>query len=78
MIIKTKESKLLCPICRTYVTIQRNQARQKREGHYKKLYCYVCKETHNFIELNRSYTNNEIELLIKHMSFEKSIKELLK
>lgn len=55
---KTKESKLLCPICKTYTTIQRKKARQN---------CYVCKETHNFLELNSEYSKEEIEMLINEM-----------
>lgn len=64
---KNIATRLLCPICRTYTTIQRNAARKKKEGHYKKLYCYVCKETHNFIELNNNYTDEEIERLIDEL-----------
>lgn len=62
---KNIETRLLCPVCRTYTTIRRNAARRKKEGHYKKLYCYVCKDTHNFIELNDNYTDEEIEDLIE-------------
>ena len=69
--IKTIETRLLCPICKTYTTIQRKQSKQRKEGHYKKLYCYVCKSTHNFIELNKDYTSEEIELLIEKMKGEK-------
>jgi len=66
-VIKTIPVRLLCPICKTYTTIQRKKSRLKSEGHYKKLYCYVCKETHNFIELNNTYTDEEIEIIIKHL-----------
>ena len=61
-IVKTR---LLCPVCKNYTTIIRKKCKQKKDGHHKKLYCYICKETHNFIELNRYYTNKDIEELLK-------------
>ena len=66
------ETKLLCPRCRNYTTIYRNKARQKEEGHYKRLYCYNCKSIHNHIELktNYNYTNEEIEALIEQIKKE--------
>lgn len=66
--IKTVETKLLCPRCRTITTIFRKKSKQKPKGHYKKLYCYVCKTTLNHIEIKNSlYTDKEIEKLIQEM-----------
>jgi hypothetical protein len=69
---KIIQSKLLCPRCRNYTTIYRNAAKRKHEGHYKKIYCYTCKSTHNHIELktNYNYTEEEIEILIEQMKKE--------
>lgn len=65
----TIKTQLLCPRCRTITPIFRKEAKQRKEGHYKNFYCYVCKSTHNHIELklNKYYTEEEKEKLIEQM-----------
>ena len=69
---RTVETKLLCPRCRNCTTIFRKASKQKEEGHYKNLYCYICKANLNHIELklNKIYTEAEIEALIEKMKSE--------
>ena len=66
------ETKMLCPRCGTIQTILRKTAKQKKYGHYKKLYCFKCKDTHNHIELkdHEIYNQEEINHLIDKMKKE--------
>lgn len=70
---RTIETRLLCPRCRNYTTIFRKLSKRKSEGHYKKLYCYICKATLNQIELktNYIYSDEEIEALIQKIKLDK-------
>lgn len=68
--IRVQQTRLLCPKCRTYTTIFRKKNKLKKDGHYKYLYCYICKETHNFIELNKCYSEEKIDEMIKEMKGE--------
>ena len=62
---------LLCPRCGTVATICRKAAKQKKEGHYKNLYCYKCKSTHNHIEIkDLIYSQEEIDSLIEQMKLD--------
>lgn len=64
-------TKLYCPRCGTIHSIYRKAAKQKKEGHYKKFYCYKCKDTHNHIELkDYSYTEDELLEMVEQMKKE--------
>ena len=66
----TEKTRLLCPRCKTVTFIYRLSSRRKKEGHYKNIYCYKCKSTHNHIELRHdicTYTKEEIDDLIEKM-----------
>ena len=71
----TTQTELYCPRCGTIHIIFRKTAKQKKEGHYKKFYCYKCKSTHNHIELKEDYVYSEEELnmIIEQMKFENKI-----
>jgi DNA-binding transcriptional regulator YhcF (GntR family) len=62
---------LLCPHCNTVHSIFRKTNRQKLIGHYKKFYCYKCKEERNCIELkNNTISTEELEEIIMQMKEE--------
>ena len=48
---KTVQTILICPICENKVTIFRRVAKQKKFGHRKWLYCYICKKQTNHFEI---------------------------
>ena len=68
----TTETRLYCPRSGQIHIIFRKTAKQKKEGHYKKFYCYKCQHTHNHIELreNKNYSQEEINDLINRMKEE--------
>lgn len=45
------QTALQCPQCFTITYIQRKQGNQKKAGHLKKLYCYVCNDFVNQVEI---------------------------
>lgn len=61
--IKTIRTDLICPQCYNITTIQRVKVRKKSNLHKKKLYCYICKEEVNQIEVN------DIDFLLKKLEF---------
>lgn len=44
-------SKLICPDCGAIFVIQRRMGEQRKLGHTKHLYCFICKETRGFLEI---------------------------
>ena len=68
----TTQTELYCPRCGTIHIIFRKTAKQKKEGHYKKFYCYKCQHTNNHIELKDDYNYSEEQLsdLIQQMKEE--------
>lgn len=49
--MKHIETAIQCPQCGTITYIHRRMAKQKKVGHLKKLYCYVCQEEVNQVEV---------------------------
>ncbi len=49
--IKTTQTKLVCPECGSVFPIMRRTCVQRKRFHRKNLYCYVCKKVTNHIEL---------------------------
>jgi len=43
--------RLQCPKCGEIITIWRRTGKQKKVGHIKDLYCYVCKEVTKQVEI---------------------------
>lgn len=43
-------STLICPVCKTRMTIPRK--RKRKEGHIKTMYCGICREIRDFEECN--------------------------
>lgn len=69
--IRVVQTNLLCPHCSTIHSIYRKMNKQKQVGHYKKFYCYKCKEERNCIELKNNQINKEeIEDIILKMKEE--------
>lgn len=68
------ETKMFCPICGNVQTIFRRTSKQRKFGHYKKLYCFKCKEVHNHIEIkDREISQEELNKLILKMKEENKI-----
>ncbi len=61
--ITTIRTDLICPQCYNITTIQRIKGRKNSNLHKKKLYCYICKEEVNQIEVN------DIDFLLKKLEF---------
>lgn len=67
----TIETKLYCPHCGTIHSIFRKTCKQKKAGHYKKFYCYKCRDTHNHIELKDClYSEKELQEMVEVMKKE--------
>jgi competence CoiA-like predicted nuclease len=68
------ETRMFCPKCGNIQIIFRKTSKQRKFGHYKNLYCYKCKETHNHIELkDQDVSKEEIERMIEQMKKENKI-----
>ena len=67
----TTPTRLYCPRCGEIHSIFRKTAKQKKAGHYKKFYCYKCRDTHNHIELKEyNYTQEELQKMVEQMKKE--------
>ena len=53
-------SKLICPDCGAIFVIQRRMGEQRKLGHTKHLYCFKCKETRGFLEIQDNVQRNNI------------------
>jgi peptide subunit release factor 1 (eRF1) len=43
---------LYCPQCNFRMTIARRESKKKKDGHLKWLWCPMCKQEINFVEMN--------------------------
>ncbi len=50
--VKCKATQLKCPQCGNIASIMRKESSLRKVGHLKKLYCFICKEEVNHIELH--------------------------
>jgi len=44
-------SDMICPVCRNKMLIPRNKGKQREKGHRKNMWCYICHEERNFVEI---------------------------